>query len=334
MIIDVHSHLFPPEYLHRIEKIGGWQPRLNVGPLHRLTVGERLDLMDSDNVDVQVLSVGSLQPYARDRPVAMDLARFANDIYLQTCADLPGRFAMFAALPLPHVDAAIEEIDRLANERGVVGVAFGTSVLGRQLDDRVLRPLYEALNDRAATVFLHPLMTYDGFGPNDYGMNHSVGSMVEDTIAVLRLLFSGISARNPRIRFIVPHLGGTLPFVYGRIRRHVDRSEQEWHDSGVPGQGDDAGQGLRRFWFDTATRHAPALACAWATVGHDRLVFGTDYPYLTTAGELAARIHDIRDLPMPPSAHDAILGATAAAMLGLGPATSSPGGDAEPLLGI
>ncbi len=334
MIIDVHSHLFPPEYLQRIEETGGWQPRLNVGPFHRLTISERLDLMDVDDVDVQLLSVGSLQPYARDRPAAMDLARFANDIYLQTCADWPGRFAMFAALPLPHVDAAIEEIDRLASERSVVGVALGTSVLGRQLDDPVLLRLYEVLNDRAATVFLHPLMTYDGFGPNDYGMNHSVGSMFEDTIAVLRLLFSGISAHNPRIRFIVPHLGGTLPFVYGRIRRHVDRSEQEWRDGGVAGPGDDAGQGLRRFWFDTATRHAPALACACGTVGHDRLVFGTDYPYLTTAQELAVRINNVRDLPIPPSAHDAILGGTAAAMLGLDPATSSPGGNPEPLPGI
>jgi predicted TIM-barrel fold metal-dependent hydrolase len=199
-------------------------------------------------------------------------------------------------------------------------VALGTSVLDRQLDDRALLPLYEALNDRAATVFLHPLMTYDGFGQNDYGMNRSVGAMFEDTIGVLRLLLSGICARNSRVKFVVPHLGGTLPFVYGRIRRHLERREEEWRGGTVPAPGDDAGRGLRRFWFDTAMRHAPALGCACETAGHDRLVFGTDYPYLTTAGELAARIRTIQDLPIPPSAQDAVLGGTAAAMLGVGPA--------------
>lgn len=319
MIIDVHSHLFPPEYLDRIEKVGGWQPRLNVGPLHRLTTSERLDLLDSHHVDLQVLSVGTLQPYAPERRVAIDLARFVNDSYAETCAGSRGRFAMFAALPLPDVDAAIEEIDRLADEPSVVGVALGTSVLGRQLDDRALLPLYETLNERAAAVFLHPLMTYDGFGQNDYGMNHSVGSMFEDTIALLRLLFSGICARSARVKFVVPHLGGTLPFVYGRIRRHVERYEEQWRSNGVSAPGGGADEGLRRFWFDTATRHAPALQCACGTVGYDRLVFGTDHPYLRTAEELAVRIRDIRDLPMPASGHEAILGGTAAALLGVGP---------------
>lgn len=321
MIIDVHSHLFPPDYLGRIEKAGGTLPRLSAAPLHRLTISERIDLMDSQSVDLQVLSVGTLQPYTADRRLASDLAKFANDSYVKTCLDARPRFAVFAALPLPDIDAAVAEMDRVANERSVVGVALNSSVLGRQLDDPSLLPLYEALNERAATVFLHPAMAYDGFGCSDYGMNRSVGAMFEDTTVVLKLLFSGICARHSRIKFIVPHLGGTLPFVYGRIRRHIDRYEQEWRASGLSAAGD--AEGLRRFWFDTAMRHAPALSCACETVGHSNLVFGTDYPYLKTMEELSVRIRNIKDLPVPPSAHDAILGGTAAGLLGIGPATTS-----------
>jgi predicted TIM-barrel fold metal-dependent hydrolase len=209
-------------------------------------------------------------------------------------------------------------------------------VLGRQLDDPSLLPLYELLDEKAATVFLHPAMAYDGFGENDHGMNRSVGAMFEDTTAVLKLLFSGICARRSRIKFIVPHLGGTLPFIYGRIRRHIERCEGEWRESGIPASGeaarsggpasgDSAREGLRRFWFDTAMRHAPALTCAQQTLGPANLVFGTDYPYLKTMEELGVRIRNIRDLPIPPSARDAILGGTAAELLGIASATTEKG---------
>jgi len=323
MIIDVHSHLFPPEYLERIEKAGGALPRLSAAPLHRLTISERLDLMDSQNVDLQVLSVGVLQPYATDPRAASDLAKFANDSYIKTCVDSQSRFAVFAALPLPDIDAAAAELDRVANERSVVGVALNSNVLGRQLDDPSLLPLYQVLDERAATVFIHPSMTYDGFGDNDFGMNRSVGAMFEDTIVTLRLLFSGICARHSRIKFIVPHLGGTLPFIYGRISRHIDRHEREWRESGISAP--DGIEGLQRFWFDTAVRHAPALDCACVTVGHSNLVFGTDYPYLKTTEELAVRIRNIHDLPVPRADQDAILGGTAAALLGIGSAANING---------
>lgn len=334
MIIDVHAHLFEPDYLERIEKAGGALPVLSAAPLHRLTISERLDLMDSQNVDLQVLSVGVLQPYGTDRRAASDLAKSANDSYIKTSADSQARFAVFAALPLPDIDAAVAELDRVANERSVLGVALNSSVLGRQLDDPSLLPLYQALDERAATVFIHPSMTYDGFGEPDFGMNRSVGAMFEDTTVTLRLLFSGICARHPRIKFIVPHLGGTLPFIYGRVRRHIERYEREWRESGISApsgsasggaasNGAASGEGLQRFWFDTAVRHAPALDCARLTVGHSNLIFGTDYPYLKTTEELAVRIRNIRDLPIPPADQDAMLGGTAAALLGIGPATTS-----------
>jgi predicted TIM-barrel fold metal-dependent hydrolase len=317
VIVDVHAHLFPPDFLRRVEEHGGALPRLSAAPLSSLSLAERVELMDRVGVDLQVLSVGVLQPYYEDPKVAVDLAKQANECYLETCETFAGRFATFIALPLPHLDAALAELDRLVGEPRVAGVAMSTSVLGRQLDDPVFAPLYAELDRRALTVFLHPTMLYDGFGPNSYGMDRSVGAMFEDTIAAVRLLLSGVLVRNPRLRIIVPHLGGTLPFIHGRIASHVRRAEDGWRSSGIAEGSGSSEEGVRRLFYDTAMRHAPALRCACDTVGHDRLVFGTDFPYVKTPEEFADRIEHVRGLPVPEDAKAGILGATAAGLLGL-----------------
>ena len=316
MIIDVHSHLFPPSLMAAIERAGGRLPQLEAAPLQSMALGERHELMLENQVDLGLLSVGVLQPYHSDVRTAVDLAREANDSYLQTSADSGGWLATWAALPLPHVDAALAELDRVGGDPGCVGVTLGTSVLDLDLDDKTLEPVYEALNSRGTTVFVHPSMVFAGFGANDLGMQRSIGGMIEDTMAGIRLLLSGVVVRYPKINFIVPHLGGTLPFIYGRVRRHIAAAEKKWADEGLV-SANDTFTGLSRLWWDTATRHVPALTCAVETLGADRLVFGTDYPYTKTRAEFASRLAHIRDLPIGPERQAGILGDSVAALLGL-----------------
>jgi 6-methylsalicylate decarboxylase len=316
VIIDVHSHLFPPGLMARIEKAGGRLPQLSAAPQQSMSLDQRFELMASTNVDIGVLSVGVLQPYHTALATALALAHEANDTFLETCAHSGGRLRTFAVLPLPHVEAALRELDRIAGEEDVVGITLGTSVLEHDLDDERFAPVYEALNARAMTVFVHPSMAFAGFGENDLGMQRSIGGMFEDTIAGIRLLLSGVVVRYPRINFIVPHLGGTLPFIYGRVARHIARAEKTWLADGLTT--DDAPyKGLARLWWDTATRHPPALTCAVETINADRLVFGTDYPYTKTRDEFASRLTHIRDLPITNEQREAILGTSAAALLGL-----------------
>jgi aminocarboxymuconate-semialdehyde decarboxylase len=316
VIIDVHSHLFPPSLMAAIERAGGRLPQLEAAPLQSTALGERHELMLENQVDLGLLSVGVLQPYHSDARTAVDLAREANDAYLQASADSGGWLAAWAALPLPHIDAALAELDRVGGDPGCVGVTLGTSVLDLDLDDQVLEPLYEALNSRGSAVFVHPSMAFAGFGANDLGMQRSIGGMIEDTVAGIRLLLSGVVVRYPKINFIVPHLGGTLPFIYGRVRRHIAAAEKKWADEGLVSP-DDTFTGLSRLWWDTATRHVPALTCAVETLGADRLVFGTDYPYTKTRAEFAGRLAHIRDLPIGPERQAWILGDSAASLLGL-----------------
>lgn len=316
MIIDVHSHLFPPGLMAAIAAAGGRLPQLEAAPQQSMSLGERHELMQENQVDLGLLSVGVLQPYHADEKTAVALAREANDTYLQASADSGGWLATWAALPLPHVDAALAELDRVAGDERCVGVTLGTSVLDRDLDDKTLEPVYEALNAHGTTVFVHPSMSFSGFGDNDLGMQRSIGGMIEDTVAGIRLLLSGVVVRYPRVNFIVPHLGGTLPFIYGRVRRHIAAAEKKWADEGLVSS-DDPCTGLSRLWWDTATRHVPALTCAVETLGADRLVFGTDYPYTKTRAEFASRLAHIRDLPIGQDRQAAILGDSVAALLGL-----------------
>ena len=316
MIIDVHSHLFPPGLMASIEKAGGRLPQLSAAPQQSMSLDQRFELMQANQVDIGLLSVGVLQPYHTDGQTAVALAREANDTYLQTSADSGGRLLTWAALPLPHVDAALAELDRVAGDEYCIGVTFGTSVLDLGLDDKALEPVYEALNARGTTVFVHPSMAFDGFGENDLGMQRSIGGMIEDTIAGIRLLLSGVVVRFPKINFIVPHLGGTLPFIYGRVRRHIQLAEKKWVADGLTTE-DAPYKGLSRLWWDTATRHVPALTCAVETLGADRLLFGTDYPYTKTREEFTSRLGHVRDLPITDEQRDAILGTSAATLLGL-----------------
>jgi aminocarboxymuconate-semialdehyde decarboxylase len=316
VIIDVHSHLFPPGLMASIEKAGGRLPQLSAAPQQSMSLDQRFELMQANQVDIGLLSVGVLQPYHTDRETAVVLAHEANDTYLQTSADSGGRLLTWAALPLPHVDAALAELDRVAGDEHCIGVTFGTSVLDLDLDDKALEPVYEALNARGTTVFVHPSMGFDGFGANDLGMQRSIGGMFEDTIAGIRLLLSGVVVRYPRINFIVPHLGGTLPFIYGRVRRHIQLAEKQWVADGLTTE-DAPYKGLSRLWWDTATRHVPALTCAVETLGADRLLFGTDYPYTKTREEFASRLAHVRGLPITDEQRAAILGTSAAALLGL-----------------
>jgi aminocarboxymuconate-semialdehyde decarboxylase len=279
MRIDVHAHYFAPEYtdcllrLHHPEAEGpGLARAANFG----ITLDEQLRVMDALGIDLQVLSISLLQPYLPKQADAVEAARLSNDIYADITRNYDGRFAAFASVPLPHVDAAIAETVRALDELGMVGVTLGCSVAGRSVADPAFEPLYAELNRRRAVLFLHPVGQGVLTGNDPYGLGWLVGATFEDTIAALELVFSGITTRFPKVRVIVPHLGGTIPFILERIDGSVAGRRERAEDvpfSGLPSES------LKRMWFDAANSEPGAIRCTCQTFGVDRVLFGTDYPY-------------------------------------------------------
>ncbi len=314
MRIDVHAHYFPDDYVGCLARLA----HPEAGAVARVpgrprTLDEQVGALDAVGIDLQVLSVSLLQPYLRVEADAVAAARLANDIYADVTRQYRGRFAAFGCLPLPHVDAALVELQRCLDTLGMVGVTVGCSVAGRQLGDPTFEPLYAELDRRGAVMFLHPVGAGVLLESDPFNLSWMVGAPFEDTLAALQLLMAGVTRRYPRIQIIVPHLGGTLPFLLERIDGNVEGRRTS--GAPVPFAGPTSTQ-LRRLWFDTVNAHPSALQCACQSFGADRLLLGTDYPYMT-----GSRLQRLVDLPaevgLSAGETTAILGGTAQALLRL-----------------
>jgi aminocarboxymuconate-semialdehyde decarboxylase len=185
------------------------------------------------------------------------------------CAQHGGRFAAIAALPLPHVDAALAELTRALDDLGMVGVSLGCSIVGRPLDEAAFEPVFAELDRRGAVLVLHPVGRGCGSLLEGFDLNFPLGAPFEDTVAALRLILAGIVDRYPRLRIIVPHLGGTLPFLIERLDGSLaERTQYK------------PSEYLKRLCYDTVNGSRAALRCARDAFGADRLLLGTDFPHL------------------------------------------------------
>jgi aminocarboxymuconate-semialdehyde decarboxylase len=284
MRIDVHAHLYPPSYLDMLERFGS---SAGVGFVRELGGGSapgemsgRLAMMDRASIDLQILSVSSSVPYFANPQQSIDAARCANDAYADIIHRYPGRFAAFAVTPLPHVEAAIAELDRTLSEPGFAGVTTTTEVLGTSIADSRFDQFYAELDSRRAVLFVHP----SGSGIHSPAIERerltwSIGAPFEDLLCLVQLARAKIPQRVPHLRIISAHLGGCASFLMDRLAHHdvvpASRGPQESTLSA-----DDA----RWFFYDTVNGHPAALKCASDTTGVAGLLMGTDIPYNRGAG--------------------------------------------------
>ncbi|MEU9024007.1 amidohydrolase family protein [Actinomadura sp. NPDC048394] len=291
MRIDVHAHLWTDGYLDLLDSYGRTDTATQRGTGAGATAQEleaRFELNDSAAITHQILSISPQVPHFEERAHAVHAAAYANDLYAGVVADHPDRFSAFAALPLPHVDAALTELARALDDLDMAGAAVTTDVLGASLADPAFTSLFEELDRRHAVLYVHP-SGHDAGTPliADHHMRWMVGAPMEDTIAVMHLILAGIPSRYPNVRIINSHLGGALPML---LRRADD--QYQWESPQTP---DKPSAAARRMWYDTVSHgHLPAIRAAAETYGPDRLLLGTDFPYQN--GDLLRRavtsIHD------------------------------------------
>ena len=277
MKIDVHHHVLPREYVSAlagigIDEVGGrafseWTPEIT------------LEFLDKFGIDVAVTSISAPGIYFGDVGFTKDLARMCNELSAKMVKDNPDRFGAMAVLPLPDVDAAIAEADYALGTLGLDGIALLSSVDNRYPGDPAYSELFDELNRRKAVVFIHPDAPPEGCRPRSDLPPSLVEYVFETTMAVSVLLFSGTLERCPDIRFVLPHAGGTIPYVALRLCLG-----QFW-----PGLQEHVPQGvityLQRLYYDTALSASPhTLRSLQELVGPSHVLFATDYPF---APELA-----------------------------------------------
>jgi 6-methylsalicylate decarboxylase len=296
MRVDVHGHYLPTEYVELLARTRGQGVTQDAAIRQQGSLDERIDMLDEAGVDLQVLSLGSNVPYLDRETDAVDAARLGNDAYAAIARQYTGRLAAFGSVPLPHVDAAIDEASRCLDELSMLGINLGCSIGERTLDEPAFEPFWAALNRRKAIVFLHPIFRATDPHIRDYELARMAGACFEDTLAALRLVLSGLTDRNPDLRIIVPHFGGTLPIIYPRIARR--------------GKADL----LKKLYYDTANGYGPALRCACEALGAERLMLGTDFPYI---GSIKQNVDYVTEAGLAPEVERRILDTTAAALLGV-----------------
>lgn len=290
MIVDTHAHIIVPEILREAAPAEEWRPRVvwengkqfveygpkRIGSARRefVNIEKILAEMDESHVNAVLLCPWvSLVRYEAEPEESLRGCQIQNDALAALLRKYPRQVAGLGMVPLQDVALAIRELERLMKS-GLKGVEIGTQVNGAYPGDARFRPFWEACESLGAFVFIHPV---DGGGRaelRDYYMWNVIGNPMDTTIAAGHLILSGMMGAFPRLKVMLAHGGGTLPYIHGRLDRGFrQRPEINKVISRPPTEY------LKQFYFDSITHDASALRRLVELVGADHVLLGSDYPF-------------------------------------------------------
>jgi predicted TIM-barrel fold metal-dependent hydrolase len=289
MKIDVFPHIMPEKYKEALfqKATAGFYASQYVDVVPTLfDLDLRFRIMDCFEDYVQILTIASPPIEVAVGPKdAVDLAKIANDELAELVRKNPYRFpAAVACLPMSDLDAALKEVDRAIGELHFRGVQVYTDVNGKPLDLPEFDALYAKMVEYNLPIWLHPVrpITVPDYSTEDtskYSIWDMLGWPYDTSVAMTRLVISGILERFPELKIITHHAGGMIPFFADRIGEGYDFNERE---------GFNYKKHLRKpvldyyrmFYNDTAIYgNTAGLMCAHAFFGAEKLLFGTDMPY-------------------------------------------------------
>jgi 6-methylsalicylate decarboxylase len=270
-IIDVHSHFSTPSLIQAL----GTQ---RLGTMASWTAAKALEDMDGSGVSTAMASIPPTGDPFLDASKAVRLSRDCNEFAARLAADHPGRFGVFAATPLPNIDATLNEIEYALDSLKADGIALFTSYGDKWLGDPAFNPVFEELNRRRVVVYTHPntanccrnLLTNVSDATIEWG--------TDTTRAITQVIFGGAAARYPNIHIIWSHAGGTMPYLVERfnLMAKTPQFASKFPD-GFPAA-------AAKFYYDTAqTSNPAAMSALRKVVPVTQIVYGTDYPFRTEA---------------------------------------------------
>ncbi len=286
--IDIHAHYFSQNYLdlfnEQSAKYGteyrttaqGWyfkSPIAAQGPLPSkiIDIRQRVAEMDEQGIAVQALSLTAPMVYWAEPEFSHRLARAWNDDAAAAHKAYPDRLVVLATLPMLDPDRAIDELNRVSKLPGVCGVYMGTNINSRDLDDALFAPIFARIEALDLPVFLHPQQTIGGARLASFYLNNFLGNPFDSAIAACHLIFGGVLDRHPNLQVNLPHAGGALPGLIGRIDHGWKVRPETRHLAQAPSSY------LRRFTYDTISHSLSIMEFIISLVGADRVMIGSDY---------------------------------------------------------
>ncbi|MGP3959796.1 amidohydrolase family protein [Nonomuraea sp. 3N208] len=302
MKVDAYSHILPARYFERMRELAvdpdALKRWLELSALHDLD--ERLRIMDEFGDGYQQILTLSSPPIEllAGPGESAALARLANESMLELCEKHPDRFPAFvASLPMNNPDAALDELAFAIDDLGARGVQVFTNVNGRPLDDPAFQAVFDEMARRDLPIWMHPARgpAFTDYATEDtskYEIWWALGWPYETSVAMARMVFSGLFERHPNIKIITHHMGAMIPYLEGRIGLG-------WSDQlGSRTAGEDYANLLqrrpldyfRRFYADTSLSGSDiGTRCGLDFFGADHVVFGTDCPFDPEGGPMYIR---------------------------------------------
>ncbi len=280
--IDIHAHITPEAYIAASRKGETWHDippqsvsNMSYNPRTTWTPQERIADMNSLGVDVQVLSTNaSFYNYDMDASVVAAMARDCNDYVAQLTKDHPDRFSGFATLPMQDVAASVAELERSMN-MGLKGAMIGDQVNGKTFDEPEFMPLWKSAEASGAVMLIHQGgNTIVSPRSNRYHLPNTIGNLADRAVTFASFVFGGVMDACPGLRICLCHGGGYTCYGIGRMDRGWQvRREARIHITQPPSNY------LDKFYYDCLTHSEEALRYLIDSVGIDRVVFGTDWPF-------------------------------------------------------
>jgi aminocarboxymuconate-semialdehyde decarboxylase len=324
-LIDFHNHFYPPDY---VEAIGSAASSVRVtyddegnpcvhypGDYNVLVPGHRdieyrQRVLDGHGVDTQVLTFTTPGVHVESRPFAVTMAQKINDAFASVVRERAPRFTALATLPLNDPAAAVAELERAMKELRLPGAMVFSNVNHVALADQRYELLWKKADELQAVIYIHPTDPAGVEAMMDFWLMPLVGFPMDTTLAASKLVFSGVVERHPRIRWVLTHMGGAVPYLAERLdrgyrafaecRANISRPPSEY---------------LRTFYYDTVNFNPAALRLALEFAGPDRILAGSDYPH--QIGSIPLMIETIKALDVDDGVKRKIFGENAAGLLGL-----------------
>ena len=286
--IDCQSHLFSEEFLRLLEKrktspyvvregndryviVNEWRRRIL--PKHT-DVAAKLEDMDRSGISMAALSINDPGPELFGKDSAA-MAVLLNDFVASVVRSHPERFFGLATLPFDTPESMLKEFDRATGKLGMKGILLYSNLDGRFPDEEPYRPLYAEAERRGIPILLHPARPMTFEATKGYEMTTMLGLMFDTTIALCRLILSGVMEKHPNLKLVCPHVGGALPYLIGRVDHQTMVLKR-----GAENIRHTPSEYLKRVWLDTVTPIGLGIkyACDFATT--DKILYSSDHPWV------------------------------------------------------
>jgi aminocarboxymuconate-semialdehyde decarboxylase len=290
-VIDVHAHWFAPEWVQLLEREadahGAKMGRNDKGystiaipgvalvssfPSDMVDVDYMIRAMDEAGIDLRLFSLTNPMINWAPPEFGLRLARAYNDACAEAYAKYPQRFRGAMTLPMQAPQLAVEELQRAAKLPGICAVYMAMHINGQNLDHKDFWPVYAQCEALGLPLCLHPVNPCGIERMRNYHARNLIGNPHESAIAAADLIFGGVLDAFPRLEVVLPHAGGSFPWLIGRFDNGVATRKRELGHMKQP-----ASAYLRRFFYDTISHNGAIMRYLMGMVGADRIVVGSDY---------------------------------------------------------